>query len=156
MGMDFGFSPVGVVFLIMLFAPNIAWSRFPPKDYEKYSGHENRMLLIFERVGEVLVTIFCLFCGVAFSSNLILIVAFALMLIYELYWVRYFNGSRTMKDMYDSFLGIPLPGASLPVIAVFLLGIHAKNMFLIASAIILAIGHIGIHYNHKKELLINA
>lgn len=64
--MNFGFSLVGLLLLLMLFVPNIIWSKYPPKDYEKYSKNENRIFLTFERIGEVLVSIFSLFCGVKF------------------------------------------------------------------------------------------
>lgn len=150
--MDFGFSFVGLIFLVMLFVPNILWSRYQPEDYEKFSKNENRILLVLERIGEVLVTCLVLLTAIKFSWSLVLAIAFTLMIIYEFYWLRYFKGNHTMKDMYSSFLAIPLPGATLPVLAIFLLGIYANNVFLIISAIILGIGHIGIHYNHKKEL----
>lgn len=150
--MDFGFSFVGLVFLAMLFVPNILWSKCQPKDYERFSKNENRLLLILERIGEVLVTCLVLLTAIKFSWSLVLAIAFFLMIIYEFYWLRYFKGNHTMKDMYSSFLAIPLPGATLPVLAIFLLGIYANNVFLIISAVILGIGHIGIHYNHQKEL----
>lgn len=54
--------------------------------------------------------------------------------------------------MYSSLLGIPVAGATLPVVAFLLLGIYGRNIFLIISTIVLGIGHIGIHLNHKKEL----
>lgn len=57
-----------------------------------------------------------------------------------------------MKDMYSSLLGIPVAGATLPVCAFCLLSIYGKNPFLFVAAIILGIGHIGIHLNHKKEI----
>ena len=150
--MDFGFSFVGLVFLAMLFVPNILWSKCQPKDYERFSKNENRLLLILERIGEVLVTCLVLLTAIKFSWSLVLAIAFFLMIIYEFYWLRYFKGNHTMKDMYSSFLAIPLPGATLPVLATFLLGIYANNVFLIISAVILGIGHIGIHYNHQKEV----
>ena len=56
-----------------------------------------------------------------------------------------------MKDMYSSILGIPVAGATLPVLSFLLLVIYGKNIPLIVSTIILGIGHIGIHMNHKKE-----
>lgn len=59
---------------------------------------------------------------------------------------------KTMKDMYSSLLGIPVAGATLPVCAFCLLSIYGKNPFLFVAAIILGIGHIGIHLNHKKEI----
>ena len=71
--MNFGFSPVGLLFLLMLFVPNIIWSKNQPKDYEQYSKSENRLLLAFERIGEVLVTVLSLFCGVGFNFSFLLI-----------------------------------------------------------------------------------
>lgn len=59
---------------------------------------------------------------------------------------------KTMKDIYSSILGIPVVGATLPVFAALLIGIYGKNIFLIIAVIILGIGHIGIHLNHKKEI----
>ena len=56
-----------------------------------------------------------------------------------------------MKDFYSSFCGIPVAGATLPVIAFFLLGIYGSNVFLLVSVLILGIGHIGIHLQHKRE-----
>ena len=113
--MNFGFSFVGLVFLIMLFVPNILWSKYPPKEYDEFSKNENKLLLILERIGEVLVTCLVLLTDIRFSWSLILIIAFVLMILYEMYWFRYFKGNHTMKDMYSSFLAIPLPGATLPV-----------------------------------------
>ena len=50
-------------------------------------------------------------------------------------------------------LGIPVAGASLPVIAFLLLAVYGKSIPLLIAVVILGIGHIGIHINHKKELL---
>ena len=75
-----------------------------------------------------------------------------MMVLYEIYWVRYFKINKTIKDMYSIILGIPVAGATLPVLAFLLLGIYGKNIFLIIAIIILGIGHIGIHLNHKKEI----
>lgn len=155
--MHFGFSYTGVIFLLMLFIPNIIWSKNIPKDYDKYVKNENKILQILERIGEAsssfLVLIFKDFNieHISFWS-IILLLAFLLMILYELYWIRYFKSKKTMKDMYSSIIGIPVAGATLPVFAIFLIGIYGKNIFLIISSIILGIGHIGIHLNHKKEI----
>ena len=47
--MNFDFSFVSLLFLIMLFVPNVIWSKHQPKDYEIYSGNENRILFAFEK-----------------------------------------------------------------------------------------------------------
>lgn len=158
MNFHFGFSYIGLIFLFMLMIPNIIWSKNKPKDYDKYVGNENKVLLVFERIGEVTVVGISLIFS-DFNINeisywlCILAAAFILMILYEIYWIRYFKSEKTMKDMYCSLLGIPVAGATLPVTAFLLLGIYGKNIFLIISAIILGIGHIGIHLNHKKEIM---
>ncbi len=67
--------------------------------------------------------------------------------LYEAAWVRYFL-KPALKNFYKSFLLIPLPLASLPVSAFLLLGIYGKVIWLIISALILGVGHIGIHIQH--------
>lgn len=157
MDVHFGFSYVGFIFLLMLMIPNIIWNRNKPKEYDKYVKNENRFLLLLERIGELSVTCFSLiFCDFNINKisawSVILMLAFILMLLYEVYWIRYFRSNRTMRDMYGSLLGIPAAGATLPVAAFLLLGIYGKNIFLILATLVLGIGHIGIHINHKKEI----
>lgn len=151
----FGFSYVGLIFLLLLFIPNIIWARKKPQGYT--SENENKFLLFLERVGEILTTV-CVLIFDDFNlhswSNWTwwLIVALMLMVMYECWWVRYFRSKQKLSDFYSSFLGIPLAGATLPVISFFLLGIYGKVVLLSVSAIILGIGHIGIHMQHSKEI----
>lgn len=157
MGMHFGFSYVGLIYLMMLMTPNMLWTKNKPKDYDKYVGNENRVLLAFERVGEALVsTVAVIFTDFNLRSwtpwSLWLVVSFTLMLLYEVFWIRYFKSEKTMADFYRSLLGIPVAGATLPVVAFFLLGIYGRNIFMIVSTVILGIGHIGIHLGHTKEI----
>ena len=155
--MNFDFSYIGLIFLLMLMVPNIIWSKNQPKDYDKYVKNENKILLVFEKIGETgntfLSLIFADFNINTISKwSIILLIAFLLMILYEIYWIKYFRSNKTMNDMYSSILGIPVAGATLPVLAFLLLGIYGKNILLIISTIILGIGHIGIHLNHKKEI----
>ena len=155
--MHFGFSYVGFLFLIMLFLPNFYWTKNKPKDYEKYVGNEKKSLLVLERIGEVaascLVLIFSDFNLHRFSPwTAWLILACIWMVLYEIYWMRYFRSPKTMRDFYSGLLGIPVAGASLPVMGFLCLGIYGRNIFLIIAVIILGIGHIGIHLCHKKEV----
>lgn len=156
--MNWGFSYIGLLFLLMLMVPNLFWAKNQPKDYEKYVVNENRILLIFERVGEAAVSALSLIfsdfnIGKINRWSIWLLLAAILMILYEIYWVRYFKSDKTMKDFYRSLLGIPVAGATLPVLAFFLLAIYGKNIFLGIAVIILGIGHIGIHLNHRKEIL---
>ncbi len=155
--MKFGFSYVGLIFLVMLMLPNIIWTKNQPENYEKYVVNENKVLLAFERIGEVLVScaalIFADFNFRLWSNwSWWLVAAFALMVLYEIFWIRYFRSEKTMKDFYSSILGIPVAGATLPVLAFLLLAIYGKNIILGVAVLILGIGHIGIHLMHKKEI----
>lgn len=150
-----GFSYMGFIFLLMLTIPNLIWTRHQPKDYDFKS--ENKVLLLFERVGQVLVTctalIFSDFNLRPWSPwSLWLVAAVLLMLMYEGWWVRYFKSQKTMADFYSSFCGVPVAGATLPVVAFFLLGIYGKVVWLMSSVVILGIGHIGIHLQHRREI----
>ena len=108
-----GFSYVGLLFLSALFIPNIIWTKNLPQGYT--SENENKILLAFERLGEVLTC--C--CALIFSDfNLHkwtvwswwLIAAALMMVLYELWWIRYFRSNRKLSDFYSGFLGIPLAG----------------------------------------------
>ena len=155
--MHFGFSYVGLIFLLMLFVPNLLWTKHMPKDYKQYAQNENKVLLVLERMGEVAVTglvlIFRDFNVQGLELRLLwLAAAFVLMLLYECFWIRYFRSDKTMQDFYSSLLGVPVAGATLPVIAVLLLAVYGRNPILFAAGIVLGIGHIGIHMNHKREI----
>lgn len=154
--MHFGFSYVGLIFLIMLTVPNMIWLKNQPKDYQRYAKRENKLLLFLERIGQVLVAclllIFSDFNVQPVSPWLLwLIGALVLMVLYEMYWIRYFRSAKTMKDFYGSLLGIPVAGATLPVAACVLIAIYGRNPLLLVAVAILGIGHIGIHLNHMKE-----
>ena len=155
--MHFGFSYVGLIFLVMLMVPNLLWTKNKPQNYDIYVINENKVLLAMERIGEVLVScltlIFSDFNPQGFTEwEIWLVFACMWMVLYEIYWVRYFRSKKTMQDFYSSLLGIPVAGATLPVLAFLLLGIYGRNPFLILAVVILGIGHIGIHLCHKKEI----
>ncbi len=40
--MTFGFSYIGLIWLLMLLIPNFIWTKNQPKDYEKYAAKENK------------------------------------------------------------------------------------------------------------------
>ena len=99
-----GFSYVGLINLLMLFIPNHIWSRNRPSDYD--SSNESKLLLWFERVGQVGVTcsalIFRDFNPVRFSGwSLWLLASLLLMLLYEIYWLRYFRNEPTERNFLN-------------------------------------------------------
>ncbi len=154
--MQLGFSVVGVVFLAMLFIPNIKWAKNQPRGYEEISKRENKALLMLERIGEVACSctavVFVCPQGFSFPWVLWLLIAFVCMVLYEVAWIRYFKGVQSLIAMYLPLGPIPVPLASLPVVAFLLLGIWHQSPLAVAAAMVLGIGHIGIHLGHLREL----
>jgi hypothetical protein len=140
--------------MLMLQVPNIMWARRKPEGYDP--SDENKVLLIFERVGQVLCTASILIFT-NYNPRILepwiawFIMSAVLMLLYEFYWIRYFRSNQTVYDFYRSLFRIPAPGATLPVIAFLMLGIYGKVIWLIISSVILGIGHIGIHLQHIRD-----
>lgn len=150
----FGLSRLGLAFLLALLAPNLLWTRYPPRSYDP--GGEDRRLLVLERVGQVWVT-----CAALLSRDLRwlgwspltfwLLAAGALMVLYEFWWLRYFRSKRTMADFTAGLLCFPVAGALLPVLAFLLLGIYGRLPWLILGDLVLGVGHIGIHLQHRRQ-----
>ena len=156
--MRFGFSYIGLIWLLMLYIPNLLWTKRQPENYARYARNENRVLLAFERVGEALVTVSAVIfsdCNPRFPLSLWSLWlggSLLLMLLYEVFWIRYFRSEKKMRDFYRSLFGVPVPGATLPVLAFLLLAAYGGNVALLASTLILGVGHIGIHVGHLKEV----
>lgn len=153
-----GFSYVGLLFLLMLFIPNLLWTKYPPDGYKALEEAETGILPVLERIGQVLVTTVSLIFsdfnphGVSLWG-LWLLAAFLIMILYDICWYRYLTGPHTLTAFYGSQFGIPVPLALLPVAAFFLLGIYGKVVWLLIADVLLGIGHIGIHLQHRRTVL---
>lgn len=153
----FGFSYVGLIYLFMFFLPDIIRAKHKTEEDKQYAQKGNKCLQAIEKIGEVLVC--C--CVLVFSDFNIrfdsvwciwLLISFILMLLYEVYWVRHFNGEKNESDFYKSICGDSAAVAALPVCAFFLLGIYGCNFLLLAAVIILGTGRIGICLQHRRKL----
>ena len=89
--MQFGFSYVGLGFLLMLFIPNMIWTKHKPRDYEKYVGNENRILslLLYEgywiryfRSRQEMTDFYSSFLGIPVAGASLPVAAFFLLGIY--------------------------------------------------------------------------
>ena len=84
-----------------------------------------------------------------------MIISVILLVLYEIFWIRYFKSEKKMKDFYSSLFGVPVAGATLPVAAFLVLAVYGKNVLLGAAVVILGIGHIGIHLMHSREIAVS-
>jgi len=151
----FGLSCTGLVFLAFLFVPNLFWTKHLPQGYS--AEGESRFLRTLEGIGQVLVCAVAL-CFTDFNPrpwtarSLWLVLADVLMILYEVWWIRYFLGPKTLADFYSSLFGIPVAGATLPVLAFFCLGLYGRNLWMLLAVAVLGVGHIGIHLQHRRAL----
>jgi len=146
-----GFSCVGLIFMLMLMVPNIIWMRTLPKAQCFCKRKQGSAGLRARRAGGGHLHR-AHFFGPWSLWTLWLVAAMIAMVLYEIWWVRYVRSKRTPADFYSDFCGIPVAGAALPVAAFLLLGIYGRVLWLLLSAVILGIGHIGIHLRHRKEI----
>jgi hypothetical protein len=151
----FGFSYLGLIYMLMLIIPNIFWAMNKPVGYDPTK--ENKLLLALERTGQILCTttvlLFSDYNPIELDTWIIwLFLSAAFMILYEINWIRYFRSSQTVHDFYRSIFVIPVPGAVLPIVSFLLLGIYGKVVWLVISSIVLGIGHIGIHLQHLQQL----
>ncbi|MCI8361355.1 MAG: hypothetical protein HFE86_08485 [Clostridiales bacterium] len=153
----FGFSYIGCIYLLLLFIPNGIWAKYKPKDYDALTGREPKFLRLLEGLGQALTT--C--CSLVFADfnpkgwslwSLWLIGSLCCMALYETGWIRYFAGGHTLRDMYRPLWGVPLPLASLPVLAFLLLGVYGRALWMVVAALPLGVGHIGIHALHWRRI----
>ena len=150
-----GFSYIGLLAGNALCPQLVLGQTRQPTGYT--SAEESRLLAALERIGEAGVT--C--CALVFSNfnlrplsprSLWLALSLALMMAYECWWVRYFRSERTLRDFYRPLLGVPVAGATLPVLAVLALGIYGRVIWMVLAALVLGVGHIGIHLQHRREI----
>ena len=152
---NFGFSYIGLIYLLMLWVPNAMWAKNKPKGYDP-SG-ESKVLLAFERVGQIFSTTTILLFS-DYNPHSVeawtawFIASVVLMVLYEVYWARYYRSEKSVTDFYRPIFGIPAPGATLPVVAFLLLGVYGKVIWLIIASVVLGIGHVGIHLQHINKL----
>lgn len=150
----FGFSWLGVAFVVALFVPNIVWARRRPRSADPQWG-QSTVMLSLERLGQVLICAAAITCaklqlGPWRAASQLVVAAAIFMLAYEVWWFRYFKAHRGDPGFYTGFQYIPMSGASLSLASFLLLGIFAQDLLLIASVGILAIGRAGVDQEHRK------
>lgn len=127
----FGFSYIGVIWLILFLLPNLLRDKNKSKDTKS----ENKILKMIERIGIALCSVLCLLFS---DFNIrpstvwsIWLVASAVLMV-----IHAFTGRRR---------------TALPCISFLFLGIYGTNSFLITASLIFFIGRIGIHRANKNR-----
>lgn len=84
----------------------------------------------FETLGDKLaLAFFCLFMAIYFTG-----------------WTRYIQQGREFRWLFAPLLGIPLPMAVMPVMALIAVAVNFRAWLLAAAALILGFGHIPVSW----------
>lgn len=150
----FGFSWLGVAFVVTLFVPDIVWARNRPGGPEPQAT--SSMALGLERLGQILVCAALITCeplqiGAFDPASWLVVGAAALMAAYEVWWAKYFRKHRNEPGFFGGSLYIPIGGALLSITSLLLLGIYARDLLSIAAVAVLGIGRVAVDQEHRKQ-----
>lgn len=150
-----GFSWTGLLFLALLMAPNLLWTKNKPKGYS--AAGEDRRLLALERIGEAGTVCTALVFrdtnpGPWSAWSLWLAAAALLMLLYECWWARYFKAASSCLIFTARFWGCRWPGPPCRWRPFGLLGVYGRLLPLLFFTLVLGGGAHRIHLQHYRAL----
>ncbi len=158
-----GFSVTGLVYLIMFLIPKLIWEKKRRAGGQTaYEG--NKVLTVLAQSGQVALTVALLVFksadpyvkalpeGIYFDWKMALwVMAFVLMILYEIYGLICINSRKKKRDLYSYFAGYPVAGVTMPAVAALLIGLYSMNLIIIVSSVLLGIGSTGIHAGKGAE-----
>ncbi len=153
-----GFSITGFIIAAVIFAPNLLFIKFPPKNAPEGLKDAGIVFVVLERAGQA----GCLVLLSILKDNfngLTLNVWFVLMIIciiaYYCLWIRYILVGRTFALLFQPLAGIPVPMAIFPVLAFAFAALLGRSVCLGVAVIILAMGHFANSWHTYKQLKSN-
>ncbi|PVW06347.1 hypothetical protein DEA06_02105 [Microbacterium sp. Gd 4-13] len=136
-----GFSPIGLLVAILVFAPSLLLLWLPPRDGLP-SARLPVPLTVTERAGQAL----CLTVPAITEAGpprwLWMVAVSAGLIAYYTLWARYLVQGRRSVALYGRVWKVPVPMAILPVVVFLATGAWLENPWISASALVLAAGHI--------------
>lgn len=155
--MGIHFSLVGISYFLLLLIPNLLWLKFKPASYQIAQASEKLWLVLIERIGQLLVCVALIFHDDLDVRPTIfgiwpILISILCMALYLICWIRYFQSHHTLGDFYAPLGILPIPLATLPVLGIALLALYETNAFLGWATLVFAVGHIGVHGLHLKNL----
>lgn len=139
-----GFSLIGTLIAISVFAPNFLMIMFPPKNVPDHLKSEEMIYTILERIGQVgcigiLVISKDNFQNLKFSIWVVLIVLS--IAAYYCLWIRYVVMGRKYILLWEPLMGIPIPMAVFPVCTFGFAAIWGNSIWLGIAVVCFSIGH---------------
>lgn len=131
----------------MVLLPNVLFWAWPPEGVPSsvQAIQVHLGLKIAEGAGRVGVMVVPLFYGIHMNgsvASLTLVIMIIAMLFYLIGWARYLGQARRYYWLFAPLWGIPVPMAIMPVLYFLASALLLESIPMLASAIILGVGHI--------------
>ncbi len=150
-----GFSTIGLLIAAMIFAPNLLFIAFSPKNIPPGIKDAGLLFTIIERIGQAGCMVLLVISKDNFEAASLDVWFFLMMICVAAYyclWIRYFVRGRDFSLLFKPLGFIPIPMAVFPVLAFSFAAIWGKSVWIGVSAILLAIGHFANSWNNYKYL----
>jgi hypothetical protein len=145
-----GFSIVGLIIAVSIFAPNLLMVVLPPRNVPDVPKNSRVIFTALERVGQI----GCLALLVISKNNSIdlwLIPAAICVICYYGLWIRYAVTGRDFGALFKPLI-IPIPMAVLPILAFGFTALWSGSLWLAATDALFAAGHITNSLNTYKYI----
>ena len=136
--MVYGFSYMGALFVLFIMAPAFLFANLPR--YPAFHSRKKWVFAALDRLGLTASIIVALiyrnsgFHGVSWDL-ILLVLAWATLIGYELHWVY------CLRHQRDPLVFQKIPLMLLPALALLLLALYGRHIYLGLSAIVYGIGH---------------
>ncbi len=150
-----GFSSIGTLIALSIFAPNLLMIIYPPKNVPDGPKDEGKLHTLLERIGQVgcigiLVTSRDHYQNLKFNLWAVLI-ALSIAAYYCL-WIRYVVKGQDYKLLWEPVWYIPIPMAVFPVCAFGFAAVWGNSIWLGIVAVCFAIGHFANSWQSYRDL----
>jgi hypothetical protein len=139
-----GFSSMGLAIVSLIFAPNLLYVKYPPKDIPKGLKDVNMFFTLLERVGQTAFFIILVLSKNNYKNtkaNIWFILMVISIIVYYALWIRYVIKGKYFSLLFKPIWIIPIPMAIFPVLAFGFAALLGKSVYLGITVIIFAIGH---------------
>lgn len=139
-----GFSSIGLTIILIIFAPNLLYVKYSPKDIPNDLKDVSVFFTMLERGGQV-----AFFIILVLSKNnyqtIKINMWFVLMVIniigYYALWIRYVIKGHYFSLLFKPIWIIPIPMAIFPVLAFGFASLLGKSIYLGIAVVVFSIGH---------------
>jgi len=139
-----GFSSIGLAIILIIFAPNLLYIKYSPKDIPDDLRAVSGVFTALERVGQTAFFIILILSKNNYQ-NIKINIWFVLMVIsitvYYGLWIRYITKGKYFSLLFKPIWRIPIPMAIFPVLAFGFAALLGKSIYLGLAIVVFAIGH---------------